>query len=281
MTGGEAITGHGLVPRPWRVEEVTDEVPEVVTLHLRPVDGPAASFLPGQINMLAVPGVGEVPISVATDPAQPDLQGHTIRAAGAVTTALVASRPGDLVGVRGPFGTSWHPEDAFGCDVVFVAGGIGMAPLRAALHQVVHQREHYGRVVVCSGARAPVDLLYRDLLDDWARHGLIELRLTVDHPDEGWTGAVGLVPRLLAGFGIEWPRAYAFVCGPDLMMRATAAALLGESMAPTRVRLTLERNMKCAVALCGHCQLGPLLVCRDGPIVDYARLMAFYDTAEV
>jgi len=273
--------GSGLVPRPWRVEDVTPELASTVTLHLRPVDGEPPPFRPGQINMLSVPGLGEVPISVSTDPDRPEVQGHTIRAAGAVTTALVQLSPGATVGVRGPFGTSWDPEDAAGGDALFVAGGIGMAPLRSALIHVLNARDRYRRVVVCSGAGTPTELLYGADLAHSAARGDAEIHLIVERPALSWAGPVGVVSSLLPGLDVDWPGAMAFVCGPDEMMRATATTLTGLGMAAARVRLTLERNMKCAVALCGHCQLGPLLVCRDGPIVAYDRLEPFYAIEEI
>ena len=270
----------GIVPDVWRVVARRDEAPSVVTLDLAPVAGRLPTFRPAQVNMLCVPGVGEVPISVSSDPADDRWHSHTIRAAGPVTAALAALAPGDEVGVRGPYGTSWDCESAEGCDVVAVAGGIGLAPLRSAIETVARRRNSYGRVLVLVGARTPADVVFAADLDRWRARD-IDVRVTVDHADASWTGPVGLVTALLDDVALDASRTTLWVCGPDRMMQAVGALAVARCVPASCVRLTLERNMRCAVALCGHCQLGPLLVCRDGPVVTYDRIASFYDVPEV
>ena len=270
----------GLVPDVWRVVARHDEAPAVVTLDLAPAAGRPPPFRPAQVNMLCLPGVGEVPISVSSDPQQPAWRSHTIGAAGPVTSALWALGPGDDVGVRGPYGTSWECEAAEGCDVVMVAGGIGLAPLRSALMTVARHRNRYDRVLLLVGACTPADVIFAADFERWRTRD-IDVRVTVDHADASWTGPVGLVTDLLAAVEIGESRTAVWMCGPDRMMQTVGAAVVGRGVAAPCVRLALERNMCCAVALCGHCQLGPLLVCRDGPVVTYDRVAAFYAVAEV
>jgi NAD(P)H-flavin reductase len=229
---------------------------------------PAASppvYRPGQFAMLTAYGVGEVPISLSGR--RPDRLVHTVRAVGAVTRALCAAAPGEVIGVRGPFGTAWDVDAAEGHDVIVVAGGIGIAPLRPVVERILARRSRFGRVAVLLGAREPAELLYRDELDDWAREA--QVCVTVDRAADGWSGPVGLVTALIPGAEVEPAAATAFVCGPEMMMRFTAGALIARGVPAERVQVSLERNMRCGAGWCGHCQLGPLLVCRDGPVLTY------------
>jgi NAD(P)H-flavin reductase len=221
--------------------------------------------------MLAVPGIGEVAISVSGDPAAADgTLVHTIRAVGAVSTALYDAGPGTVLGVRGPFGTSWDIGSAAGRDLVIVAGGVGLAPLRPVVLGALAARGRYGRVVVVAGARTPGEFLFRGELDAWAvRNNDLEAELTIDQPAVGWDGTVGFVTEPLARLSLDPQHTTAFLCGPEPMMRFCARVLLGKGMRPRDIRVSLERNMQCGIGLCGHCQLGPILVCRDGPVVDW------------
>jgi NAD(P)H-flavin reductase len=246
-----------------------------VTLGLRPVDEPIAPHEPGQFTMLCAPGVGEVPVSVSgTGPGAELVQ--TVRAVGAVTRALCVARPGQVLGVRGPFGTHWNVAGAVGGDLLIVAGGIGLAPLRGALRAALTWRGRYRRIVVLIGARSPGELIFAGELNSWRDAGA-EVHVTVDRAAAGWAGHVGVVTQLIGPAEIEPARATALVCGPELMMRLTARDLRARGIPPGRIRVSLERNMRCGVAECGHCQLGPLLLCRDGPVVSYdvaRRLLA-------
>ena len=234
--------------------------------------------------MLTAFGVGEVPISVSglgdSGGGRARRLEHTLRAVGAVTRALHAAPPGSLIGVRGPFGTSWDVASAAGRDIVIVAGGIGLAPLRPVVLTALADRSRYGRIVLLAGARTPGDLLYADELERWRRDG-VEVAITVDRADSGWSGQVGLVTALIEPAGLAPDDSVAFVCGPDVMMRFTADALAACGIPVSRIRVSLERNMRCGVGWCGHCQLGPLLVCRDGPVVGYDRAAALMRAREL
>ncbi|WP_406230342.1 FAD/NAD(P)-binding protein [Nocardia sp. NBC_01009] len=256
---------------PYRVVGRTPQTPDTVTLHLEPVRDAAQRFRAGQFMMLYSFGVGEVAISISGNPAAGDDRlEHTIRVVGAVSGALHDTDIGGVIGVRGPFGTGWDLASAVGGDLVIVGGGIGLAPLRPVVLAAVAARGDYRRIVVISGARTPADILFRREQDLWATTGSIELHQTVDHPAPNWGGRVGFVTEPLAHLTFEPGRATAFLCGPEPMMRFCAQTLLRKGIPATDIQVSLERNMQCGVARCGHCQLGTLLLCRDGPIVDYA-----------
>ncbi len=245
------------------------ETDDTVTLMLRPAGEPIEPPRPGQFTMLYAFGVGEVPVSVSGS-RRGGVLVQTIRAVGAVTRALCAAAPGEMIGVRGPFGTDWGLSIADGRDVLIVAGGIGLAPLRPVVLTVLDQRARYDRVVLLVGARSPGDLLFTRELETWRRRGA-DVRVTVDHGHAGWHGQVGLVTGLIDAAVADPANAAAFVCGPEIMMRLSADMLVRCGVPATDIRVSLERNMRCGAALCGHCQLGPLLLCRDGPVVSYAE----------
>ena len=256
-------------PVPYVVTGRHTETHDTVTLMLRPAGNPIEPPRPGQFTMLYSFGVGEVPVSISGFH-RGEVLVQTIRAVGAVTRALCAAAPGDMIGVRGPFGTDWGLSIADGRDVLIVAGGIGLAPLRPVVLTALDQRARYDRVVLLVGARSPDDLIFTRELDTWRRRNA-DVRVTVDHGSTGWTGQVGLVTKLIDA-AIEDPAdTVAFVCGPEIMLRLCSEALVNRGVAAADIRVSLERNMRCGAALCGHCQLGPLLLCRDGPVVSYAE----------
>ena len=257
--------------RPFRVLAHHQDTDDTVTLRLEPADGVPLRFEAGQYTMLGALGIGEVPISISGDPHAPQLLQHTIRDVGGVTHALVHARPGALLDVRGPYGAGWSALDGAGGDVVLVAGGIGLAPLRPALMDVIAHRERFGRVVVLYGTRSPADVLFTGELEAW-RAADVEVAVTVDYGPPGYAGRVGLVTALIPRAGFDPGRTLALVCGPEVMMRFAAAALVARGVAADRVRLSMERNMKCGVGLCGHCQLRELFICVDGPVLTYARI---------
>lgn len=262
---------HPMVPRPYRVRRRWRESHDVFTLALEALDSGDTPYRPGQFNMLYRFGVGEVPISVSGRhvPGQPML--HTIRAVGAVSSALCEARPGEVVGVRGPFGSDWHVGDARDGDLLLIAGGIGLAPLRSALHYALSERRRFGRIALLVGARSPGEVIYdRELARLRARHDLA-VEITVDRADSSWPGHVGLVTQLIATARFDPSNTLALVCGPEVMMRFTAAALIARGIAAERIRVSLERNMKCAIGWCGHCQVGQEFVCMDGPIRSWAQ----------
>jgi NAD(P)H-flavin reductase len=257
-------------PVPYRITANRAETADTVTLSLRPKEMPIAEFLPGQFTMLYVFGVGEVPISISGDPGADDgVLVHTIRDVGAVSKALRQAQRGMVVGVRGPFGVGWDLDLPAGTDLVLVAGGIGLAPLRPALLHALRHRHRYGRIVLVAGAKTPAELLFIEELAAFTARGDLELAVTVDRATEGWPGAVGLVTEPLAALRLTPERTASLLCGPEPMMRFSAKVLLDKGVDPARIQVSLERNMKCGMGLCGHCQLGPLLLCRDGPVVPY------------
>ena len=261
-------------PRVHVVRSVTPETPGVFTLDVVPVDGAPTPFLPAQVSMLGAFGIGEAAISISSSASVDDHHEYTIRRAGAITTALCALEPGDQLAIRGPFGHPWD-LDALHGDVVVAAGGIGLAPLRSAVYALLDtlREQPDRRVVLVVGARRSEDLLYAGQYDDWHGRGL-EVAATIDAAEAGWSGRVGLVPDVVADLELDWPNASALVCGPDIMMRIAADRLIDLGVAPGAIQLTLERNMQCATGRCGHCQLGPVLVCRDGPVMTYPEIAA-------
>ncbi|MET9284693.1 FAD/NAD(P)-binding protein [Nocardia beijingensis] len=262
---------YGDTMLPYRVIDRVIQTPDTVTLRLEPVRDAARRFGAGQFMMLYSFGVGEIAISISGNPAADDgILEHTIRAVGAVSAALHDTEIGGRIGVRGPFGTGWDLASAIGGDLVIVGGGVGLAPLRSAILAALSARSDYRRIVLISGARTPADMLFRDDQQVWSAAGPIELEQTVDRPAPDWRGRVGFVTEPLAHLTVDPDKTTALLCGPEMMMRFCAQTLLRRGIAATDIQVSLERNMQCGVARCGHCQLGPLLLCRDGPVVAYA-----------
>jgi NAD(P)H-flavin reductase len=277
-----ASAADPLRPRPCAVQRLRNDTHDTFTLELAPPDGGGGfSFEPGQFNMLYVFGVGEIPISISGDPAEPRALLHTTREVGTVTQAMRKLRRGDMLGVRGPFGTHWPVDEAAGRDVVIVAGGIGLAPLRPALHRLMARRERFGRVLLLYGARTPADLLYQAELKKWRANFDMEIHVTVDRAMEGWRGNVGVVTTLIARAPFDRANTVAMICGPELMMKFTVEELLRRGVPPQRVFISMERNMKCGVGFCGHCQCGRHFVCRDGPVFRYDRVQDVLNIREV
>jgi len=275
------LSGHSeMVPRLFRLVGRHQDTADTFTILLEPHDGVPLDFIPGQYTMLSAFGVGEVPISVSGDAHVPGPLQHTVRDVGAVTHALARASVGDMLGVRGPYGTGWEVADGQGRDVVFVAGGIGLAPLRPAVLEVLSHRADYGRVVLLYGARSPEELLFVDELRLWEDQGM-EVLVTVDYGRESWTGRVGLVTKLIPRAGFDPRSTLALICGPEVMMRHTAMALVGRGVRASRIRVSLERNMRCGVGLCGHCQFRELFICVDGAVLPYAQVSALLGLREV
>lgn len=268
------------VPQLYRVDRVRRELADTATLELAPLSGPRPAFEPGQFNMLYAFGVGEVAISIS---GSADAAGfvHTIRGVGAVSAAIAKLKTGATIGLRGPFGTGWPVESAKGADVVFVAGGLGLAPVRPAIYHVLANRSHYGRVVILFGSRNPKDLLYRQDLARWRRRLGVEVEVTVDHADADWHGSVGVVPTLIRRVAFDPSDTVAMICGPEVMMRFTVSALRDAGVPPERIYLSMERNMKCAIGLCGHCQFGPAFVCKDGPVMRFDKIAGVFSVREI
>ena len=262
------LTG-AMSPLPFRVAEREQNTADTWTLALEALAGEPPVIAPGQFMMVYVFGIGEVPISVSGPPLL-----LTVRAVGAVSNAICHA---ETLGIRGPFGTAWP----VGCDgdAVVVAGGIGLAPLRpVVLHTLAH-RDDYDRVLLLYGSRTPSELLYTRQLEDWRR--AIDVEVTVDAAAQGWPGPVGFVAKLVARVELRPGRTTAFVCGPEIMMRTTIDALLARGVAPERIHVSMERHMDCGVGLCGHCQLGPTLICRDGPVYTWEQVAPWLEVREL
>lgn len=261
-----------MMPTAYRVVDKRRELADTWTLELEPAgEEGVGDFEPGQFSMLYAFGAGEVPISASGGIDGRGPLAHTVRAVGATTGAICGLEPGDSLGVRGPFGTVWPLAEAEGGDVVVVAGGIGLAPLRAAIEQLAANRDRYGSVALLYGARSPDEILYSEILEEWREAG-IQVERTVDSAPSSWRGRVGLVTKLIGGAAFEGERTTAMVCGPEVMMRFVSGALRDRGVPREAIHLSLERNMKCAIGHCGHCQLGHRFICKDGPVFSLDRI---------
>jgi len=268
--------------KPLRINRIIKELGDTFSLVLQPHEGHADfSFQPGQFNMLYVYGVGEVPISISGDPARREILVHTTREVGTVTRAMRKLRVGDSLGVRGPYGKAWPVDEVENQDVVLITGGIGLAPLRPMIHYLLTRREKYGRIVLLYGARTPEDILYRKDLEKWRSRFDLEMHLTVDHATGAWRGNVGVVTSLVRRSPFDPQNCIAMVCGPEIMMRFAVMELQKRGVADDHIYISMERNMKCGIGLCGHCQLGPTFVCKDGPVYCYADIRENFTKREM
>lgn len=271
-----------MAPAVARVAAVDKETHDTFNLTLEPrEDAALRKFAPGQFSMLYVFGIGELPISISGNPDARGKLVYTVRSIGKATHALVSRKPGDWIGVRGPFGRGWPLDAARGRDVVIVAGGIGLAPLRPAIFQILRHRGDYGRVVVLYGARSPRDILYRKQLFAWNYVPETEVVSTVDYGGLSWRGNVGVVTTLFPHMRLRPDRSTAMICGPEVMMRHVIHELLSRGFSESDIYLSMERNMQCAVGLCGHCQLGPYFVCKDGPVFCCSTIKPWMDRHEI
>lgn len=253
-----------------RITRRTRELSDVVTFEMEVEGWPG--FEPGQFNMLAVFGVGEIPISISGPVSDSSKIIHTIRDVGPVSRALAALEPGAVLGLRGPYGAPWPVKAARGRDVVVVAGGLGLAPVRPILYELMENRDAYGKITLLYGARSPSEILFREELGAWRSRLDMGVEVTVDRAPEDWHGHVGVVTALLRAADFAHANTTAFVCGPEIMMRFAANGLTDLGVAATDIHLSMERNMQCGIGLCGHCQLGPYFLCKDGPVFDWATM---------
>jgi NAD(P)H-flavin reductase len=276
-----AAQADPFVPQLYRTGEVVRELTDSVTLKIAPLSGTRPDFTPGQFNMLTVFGVGEAAISISGDPVDDTCYIHTVRNVGAVSRALTELKEGTVIGVRGPYGAGWPVNEAEELDVVIVAGGLGLAPVRPAIYKILANRSLYGRVSVLFGSRSPADILYRHELEQWRQRLDVDVQVTVDHADSGWRGNVGVVPGLIARAAFDPHETVAMVCGPEVMMRFSVSALQAAGVPSSRIYLSMERNMKCAIGLCGHCQFGPDFICKDGPVLPFDRIAKIFAMREI
>jgi len=272
-----------LLPKVCQIKELHWENAQTFTLSLSIPAAEAAGFAfrPGQFNMLYVFGVGEVPISLSGSPQMPTELIHTIRKVGSVTAALAELKPGQELGLRGPYGSAWPLHKAAGKDLLIVAGGLGLAPVRPAIYAVLAQRERYRRVILLCGARQETELLFTQELLAWQATGELEIQIILDQAGQTWTGPVGVVTTLIQRLELDPSQTLALVCGPEIMMRFSARELLHKGLKSELIYLSLERNMQCAVGFCGHCQYGPHFICKDGPVFRLDQVQKLLETEEV
>lgn len=278
----QAASPDPMTTTPVTVRKIIWENDDTFTLTLDTTAlGESYRFLPGQFNMVYVYGVGEAAISISSDPARTGTLDHTIHRVGLVTTALAQKKRGDLIGIRGPFGSSWPIEVARDRDVCIASGGIGLAPLRPVIYGMLKNRNAYGRIIVLYGGRSPLDLLYRVELEKWANDFGVEVLVTVDRGDSSWKGHIGVVTSLFQYIKLDARETIAYVCGPEIMMKYTIDELERRGVPPGQMYLSMERNMKCAVGFCGHCQYGPTFICKEGPVYPVMRVRPLLERKEL
>ena len=264
-----------LKPSPAKVVEAIDEAPRVKTYYVKLRGNGFTKYSPGKYVMVYVWGFGEVPISLSDYEvinSNEVVIGLTIRASGTVTNYIHENiSVGDTLGIRGPYGNGWDIESKAGHDILVVAGGIGLAPLRPLIKHVIRKQDMYGVLKILYGARTPADLLYKNELSTWRKHPSVEILLSVDKPDPGWGGHVGFVTDLIDKVEIS-DNVIAYICGPEIMMKKAVEKLLARGVRKENIHLSLERRMRCGTGICGSCQLGPYLVCCDGPIFKYSDI---------
>ncbi|MBW2000083.1 MAG: FAD/NAD(P)-binding protein [Deltaproteobacteria bacterium] len=271
-----------MAPRPFVIERFKKETHDTFTLELSPSKGGGAySFKAGQFNMLYMYGVGEVPISISGDPCDGNRLVHTIRAYGSVTNAMIGLKREEWIGVRGPFGNHWPIEELATYDILLVAGGIGVAPLRPVLYHILANREKYGKVALLYGERTPGDIIYRKQIEQWRGRFDLEIEVTVDSARKGWRGNVGVVTTLIPRIQLDPLNTFALICGPEIMMHYSILELKKNGLEDDHIYISTERNMKCGVGFCGHCQMGPVFVCKDGPVFRFDKAKRFIGKREL
>jgi len=271
-----------MLPRSFRVQRVRRETYDTFSLELKPARGNGGyKFSPGQFNMLYVFGTGEVPISISGDPLNPQKLVHTTRMVGPVTQAMGKLKKDDIIGVRGPFGTHWPVELAEGKDVVIVAGGIGLPPLRPAIYYLLKNRDKYNKLILLYGARTKDEILYPRELEQWRSRFDLDVHVTVDRGTGDWRGNVGVVTTLIPKAPFDHTNTIAFVCGPEVMFRFTVIELLKRALPHNCIYVSMERNMKCGVGLCGHCQFGTTFICKDGPVFRFDHIKDLLEKQEI
>lgn len=276
------VNPNPMIPQPFTVNHVFRETADTFTLDIGNSEGEIETdFLPGQFNMLYAFGVGDVPISISGRSSKSGGWLHTIREVGTVTRALHRLKKGDTLGVRGPFGQGWPMEVSKGKDIVILVGGIGLAPLRPVLRQIANERDHFGNVALLYGARTPDALLFPKERETWRGRNGIQLKVTVDMGDRNWRGNVGVVTHIVDRVSFDPSQTIAMVCGPEVMMRFSVRELKQRGVPEDQIYISMERNMKCAVGFCGHCQFGPSFICKDGPVFPYPSVSPFLEVREI
>ena len=261
-----------LTPDPFIIRRIIKETYDTFSLELESFNRTDFVFFPGQFNMLYVFGTGEVPISISGDSNNTKKLIHTTRAVGTVTKAMWNLKKGDCIGIRGPYGTAWPIQAGKSRDILIITGGIGLAPLRPVLYHILHNRADYGKVVILYGARTPEDILYKKEIEKWRSRFDIEIYITVDRATGNWHGNIGVITSMIGRAPFDPLNCTAMVCGPEIMMRFTILELQKRGVSDENIFISMERNMKCGIGLCGHCQLGTSFVCKDGPVYNYTQM---------
>jgi len=272
------------VPKPAEIVERRHEAKNIYTYRLRlceKKDRQHYGFFPGQFNMLYVFGVGEIPISISSDPTDLESIDHIIRVVGTVSRALGECKKGDILGLRGPFGSQWPLEETQEKDILFVTGGLGCAPVMGAIHYILKRRKSYGAVKILHGIKAPHDLIYQKKIQEWKKFPDTEVHLTSDSGDKHWKYHIGVVTNLLEKIELRPEETIVMMCGPEIMMHFAIKEFLRREIPPEQIYLSMERNMKCALGFCGHCQYGPQFICKDGPILRYDRIQEIFKLKEI
>ncbi|HUS91564.1 MAG TPA: FAD/NAD(P)-binding protein [Phycisphaerae bacterium] len=264
------ISANSYLPQSAELLEVLDETPTIKTFVVKPSS--PLSFRAGQFVQLTLPGVGEAPFTPSSSPTEPDRIAITVLRTGEVTTRLHECRPGETLGLRGPFGKGYPVEKLAGREVLVVGGGVGLAPLRALILALLNDLGPIKRLSIKYGARCKEELLYPEQYERWTAHDKVDMAVTIDNPQEGWTGHTGVVTTLLKGLDIDKPNCFAFACGPSVMLRFTTLALMEEELEPEQIYLSMNRRMSCGMGLCGRCNIGQYYLCKDGPDMNYALI---------
>lgn len=278
----EKASRNDMLPRQFKIKSINWETGagDVYTWELEAVDGKPFEFKPGQFNMLYMHAKGEVPISICSGHESGQLL-HTTRAVGGVTSGMKHLKVGDIVGVRGPFGTHWPIESAEGKDIIIMAGGLGLPPLRGVIYHILNHREKFNKVYLLYGARTPHDIVYRAELECWHREHDIEILISVDKKVGQWKGDVGVVTQLLSRVKVDPNNTLAMLCGPEVMMHFCQLSLHKMGLSDDQLLVAMERNMKCAIGHCGHCQWGPHFICKDGPVFYFNKIRDLFKVHEL
>jgi sulfhydrogenase subunit gamma (sulfur reductase) len=270
--------GNVYLPQIAVIEKIVEETPGVRTFHFNFKNEKLRkefTFASGQFAQYSVLGAGEAPFCISSSPTRPDHLEFAVQKVGRVTNALHRLSVGSEIGFRGPYGNSFPLDFLKGKNLVFVGGGIGLAPLRSLIWNVLDNRDIYNKVDIIYGARTPNDLCFKYDLEAWGKDKTVNMVTTVDREAEGWTGKVGVVPKILEEVAPSAEEAVAIVCGPPIMIRFTFPALEKLGFAPEQMLTTLEKRMKCGIGKCGRCNIGNIYVCRDGPVFSYAQIKDF------
>ena len=271
-----------MIPTQYKIQRVKKETQDVFTVELIPAEGERKfSFGAGQFNMLYIFGTGEIPISISGNPNKTGVLIHTTRTVGMVTKAMSKLKAGDTIGVRGPYGSTWPVKEAIGNDIVIIAGGIGLAPLRTAIYEILRERESYGRIAILYGTRTPDDILFKRELEKLKSRLDLDVQVTVDRAARTWNGNVGVVTTLIPRVRFDPKNTTAMICGPEIMMKYSISELMKSGLSAEKIFLSMERNMKCGIGFCGHCQYGTEFICKDGPIFKYERIKHLFGKREI